>query len=656
VETGFNLVCPRCLDNHPEGEEVCPRCGSNLCDPEDLARIGQRLHNYEIQKIIGIGGMGVVYRAKHVSLLRSVAVKILNDRYGRRKDSAREMLREAQAASRIRHPNIVDVTDFGNTPDGAAYFVMEYLEGESLAAALVRQGRLPVARSVHIARQVASALAAAHNTGIVHRDLKPENIFLLREPGGPQTDNVKLLDFGLAKVMDMGPSSRTRAGVLAGTPWYMSPEQAQNRAVDTRSDVYSLGVVLYQMVTGTLPFDGPSTVDILMAHISAPPVQPYKHNAAIDEETNRLILCCMEKDPDHRYQSMEEVCAALDRCGTDLRLEAGDLLPELAAAPLASGAATVTSELMDQVLSPSPSASHDSSSESPAPAAGAGPVLRPTVTSEIVQRLMGAPSGQQQPSSASSAAAASVASPSAPESAVALEVEAGDADAAASQAEPAVARPLVGPARTSRRRLVLALGLAAGVAALALPLLLTRSPQRSAPRPPAPEARTIQVHLDGLPAGAKVFLDGEPVQQLPLSVRRSSSTHRLVVKAAGYLPAARSFVASSSQRLGLMLSPEPRPMPVVLSPTPGKTKKTRRHRPRRRGKPRPKAASAKPPGKAKPATPVDDEGAIAKTDEKEAKAAPSPAPAKPPKSKPEAKPEPKRPAKKKYTDWVVDPF
>jgi hypothetical protein len=284
------------------------------------------------------------------------------------------------------------------------------------------------------------------------------------------------------------------------------------------------------------------------------------------------------------------------------------------------------------------------------------------VTSEIVQRLMGAPSGQQQPSSASSVAAAFVASPSAPESAVALEVEAGDADAAALQAKPAVARPLVGPARAaiSRRRLVLVLGLAAGVAALALPLLLTRSPQRSAPPPPAPEARTIQVHLDGLPAGAKVFLDGEPVQQLPLSVRRSSSTHRLVVKAAGYLPAARSFVASSSQRLGLMLSPEPRPMPVVLSPTPGKTKKTRRHRPRRRGKPRPKAASAKPPGKAKPATPVDDEGAVAKTDEKEAasaaKAAPSPAPAKPPKPKPGAKPEPKRPAKKKYTDWVVDPF
>jgi eukaryotic-like serine/threonine-protein kinase len=362
------LVCTRCLEKYPEVLDRCPKDGAPLCDQDDIDRIGQTFGNYQFEKILGVGGMGVVYRGRHLTLEKLVAIKVLSGRNVRLKHATREILREAQAASRIHHPHIVDVTDFGTTPDGAAFLVMEYLEGESLNSELVRRGRLPVARAGSIARQVASALGAAHRVGIVHRDLKPENIFLLAlgdaetVPAPPEgSDFVKVLDFGLAKGMDMEPSARTKAGLIAGTPAYMSPEQARGREIDGRSDIYSLGVLLYRMTTGVLPFKDEGAIETLMAHASAPIIPPRERCSAVDEEASALIVRCLQKSKQDRFQSMEELAEALRH----LRPPGESSQPGLPAP-----------------VEPEPAPADTSPANGQRPA----PVDKPTVTREIVDR------------------------------------------------------------------------------------------------------------------------------------------------------------------------------------------------------------------------------------------------------------------------------
>jgi serine/threonine-protein kinase len=335
------LVCAQCGRQFTEPATRCSADGSALCGPEALTRIGQALGSYNLEKIEGVGGMGVVYRGRHVMLGKPVAVKVLHERFLRRDGAVEQFLREAQAASRIRHPNIIDVTDFGIAPDGSVYFVMEYLEGISLEDVLARDGRVPLFNAVNIVRQVARALAAAHDEGIVHRDLKPENIYLISREGrrrvvrrvadqGAPTfvveqegnfDFVKLLDFGVAKFTldDVGPGMSTRAGMIFGTPHYMSPEQARGEAVDGRSDIYALGIVFYEMLTSAVPFDGEAALDILNGHVYGEVIPPRLRcpSAPIDENTDQTIMRCLEKAPDRRYQTMWELVDALQECFTD---------------------------------------------------------------------------------------------------------------------------------------------------------------------------------------------------------------------------------------------------------------------------------------------------------------------------------------------------
>lgn len=347
------LSCPQCGRRYAEPADRCSVDGSPLYGPEVLKRLGQRLNNYKIHSLLGEGGMGVVYRGEHAMLGKPVAIKVLHERFARREGALEQFLREAQAASRIRHPNIVDVTDFGETPDNCIYFVMEYLEGESLEDVLARDHHIELFNAVNVVRQVAHALAAAHDQGVVHLDLKPENIFLINREGrrkivrrlednaAPQRfvvekeetfDFVKLLDFGVAKFThdNMGPGLGTRAGMVFGTPHYMSPEQARGERVDGRSDIYSLGVLFYEMILGEVPFEGDVALDILNAHVSEPPVPPNAKSPTIhvDEGTNRTILRCLNKDPRDRYQNMDELVAALVDCFTDrVFLRDAHLLP-----------------------------------------------------------------------------------------------------------------------------------------------------------------------------------------------------------------------------------------------------------------------------------------------------------------------------------------
>jgi serine/threonine-protein kinase len=339
---GTNRVCAHCGGSFAGSLALCPEDSTPLFAPEIVARIGMRLKDYEIQGVIGEGGMGVVYRAQHVVLEKPVAIKVLHDRFAKQTESIEQFLLEAKAASRIRHPNIIDVTDIGTTDDGMVFMVMEYLEGENLEDRLRRVGRLALFDATNILRQVARGLGAAHELGIVHRDLKPANIFLVSREGRRRVvrrladpsdssdvqfevepegnyDVAKLLDFGVAKFLNLGPSAATRAGVVCGTPYYLSPEQAQEQPADARSDIYSLGAVFYEMITGTVPFTGRSLLEILTGHVTGTVIPPSQRapDAGIDEHTDAVVLKCLAKNPDERFASTEDFGDALHDCVGD---------------------------------------------------------------------------------------------------------------------------------------------------------------------------------------------------------------------------------------------------------------------------------------------------------------------------------------------------
>ncbi|HEV8320308.1 MAG TPA: protein kinase [Myxococcota bacterium] len=276
--------------------------------------IGKSFGNYRLTRQLGEGGMGTVYLGEHPLIGKKVALKVLHSDLARDEDIVARFFTEARAVCRIGHEHIVDIIDFGKTPEWT-YFVMEYLDGEALAATLQREGALPVARAVKIASQTASALSASHKLGIVHRDLKPENIFITKR--GSDVDFVKVLDFGIAKLTGDAASSsshKTRAGVLLGTPYYMSPEQCEGRReIDHRADVYSLGVIIYEMLTGEVPFGGDAIGQILAQHLTAKPSPPSKLKPGLPKALEAVVLRCLEKAPADRYANMDELATALDR-------------------------------------------------------------------------------------------------------------------------------------------------------------------------------------------------------------------------------------------------------------------------------------------------------------------------------------------------------
>jgi serine/threonine protein kinase/tetratricopeptide (TPR) repeat protein len=255
---------------------------------------------YRILRVLGEGGMGTVYAAEHVEIGKGVAVKILHPQYSRQQDLVERFRREARAASRIGHPHIIDVTDFGTTEDGCAYFVMEHLDGIDLADVLAHERRLDPARAVQITIQICRALEAAHAAGVIHRDLKPENIFLVARDG--RADFVKVLDFGIARSIGQDSSRLTNPGIAMGTPEYMAPEQAMGGLADRRSDIYSVGALLYEMVTGVPPHGEAEEASPLKKQ--EPPRPPRELRPDLPEEIELVILRALERDPAKRPQRM----------------------------------------------------------------------------------------------------------------------------------------------------------------------------------------------------------------------------------------------------------------------------------------------------------------------------------------------------------------
>ena len=271
---------------------------------------------YYIDAKIGEGGMGVVFAAKHIVIEKKVAIKVLKREVARDHNTVKRFVQEAKAASRIGHPNIVDVTDFGTTPDGMTYSVMEFVDGQTLGSVIKAQAPLPIARVLPIVAQIAKALGAAHEKGIVHRDLKPENVFIVDRDGRP--DFVKIVDFGIAKVTPIDGNAEgprlTRAGTVFGTPEYMAPEQAAGRGdTDQRVDVYALGTIMYEMVVGRVPHKGDSMVRTLAMQMLDPIDPPTRVNPDLDisNALETVIMTALAKKRENRYQSMGELVRAL---------------------------------------------------------------------------------------------------------------------------------------------------------------------------------------------------------------------------------------------------------------------------------------------------------------------------------------------------------
>jgi serine/threonine protein kinase len=273
---------------------------------------GRQVGNFRVVSKLGEGGMGVVYLAEHPRIGRKAAIKFVKpDRSG--KDEAIERFAtEAWAANSIRHPNIVEIFDFGALPDGEVYIVMEYIDGETLSARLQREGRLSVPRALHLVWQAAAGLLAAHAKGVVHRDLKPDNLFLVPDRSARGHERVKIVDFGIAKLLDpLRVAPHTRTGSMLGTPVYASPEQLRGRDIDHRTDIYSLGLILHEAVCGRPPFVSEALGELVNMHLNVAPGSPRALNPEVSEHLERTIFTALEKERERRFADMAAFAEAL---------------------------------------------------------------------------------------------------------------------------------------------------------------------------------------------------------------------------------------------------------------------------------------------------------------------------------------------------------
>jgi serine/threonine protein kinase/Flp pilus assembly protein TadD len=309
------MICARCHTPNPDQSEVCLGCGASLSSAIDAATIdnletaslsfgedfGPRYH---VECLLGMGGMGKVYRAHDKELDRTVALKILRQDAAEHPLALQRFKQELQLASRITHPNILRIHDLGEC-HGLKFISMQYVEGGDLLQILRKEGALPVSRAVSIMAQLCEALQAAQSANVVHRDLKPQNILV------GESDHVFISDFGLAKSIEPSLTGVTRAGAILGTPKYMSPEQIQGEPVDHRTDIYSLGLISYEILTGALPFNGDSTYQLMYQRIHELPRRPELLNPQIPPYLSAIVLRCLERDPTLRYQSAAEILADL---------------------------------------------------------------------------------------------------------------------------------------------------------------------------------------------------------------------------------------------------------------------------------------------------------------------------------------------------------
>jgi serine/threonine-protein kinase len=330
---------------------------------------GKKIGEYEIASRIGVGGMGEVYEGRQPLIGKRVAVKVLLPSLSKEKELVDRFLAEARAVNEIRHRGIVDIFSFGQLPEGSHYFVMEFLEGTAFDKLLTQRGPLPIAEALSYLEEVLDALDAAHAAGIVHRDIKPSNIFLVHTGRG--RPYVKLLDFGIAKLgaLNQGSDSapQTRASTILGTPDYISPEQARGRSISPATDLYALGVVLFEMVTGRRPFQAENALQTMWMHVEEKPPIPSSLRPEIPPSLDELILWALEKDPANRPASATEMRAHLDAIRASLLPGSATTTP----APLTGRSSAIQ-------ISATPSGKQPSLPRTPPPRSGPLPTVSPS--------------------------------------------------------------------------------------------------------------------------------------------------------------------------------------------------------------------------------------------------------------------------------------
>jgi eukaryotic-like serine/threonine-protein kinase len=347
-------ICLQCGNKYPDDATFCSKDGLRLAPMKDIdstvASPESGLHSkYKIIEMLGQGGMGTVYKAEHVLMNRTVAIKILHSQSLTDPSAVERFKREAQLASKLSHPNAITLHDFG-IEEGSPYLVMEYVEGKTLGRIVASDGMLSTQRIVAILSQVCTALAEAHRQGIVHRDLKPDNIMVtLREDG---TETAKLLDFGLSKVIGAENVNLTQTGMVVGTPKYMSPEQTRDQALDARSDIYSVGVILYELLSGRAPFVAQDKVDLLVKHLheEPAPLDFTKDGAAIPQALAQVARKALSKEPEKRQQNMEQFINELEQAASTVEKSAADSTTQVMRTISESGTDTVTAKHWGRVF------------------------------------------------------------------------------------------------------------------------------------------------------------------------------------------------------------------------------------------------------------------------------------------------------------------
>jgi serine/threonine protein kinase len=547
--------------------------------------IGRTIGNYVIREKIGAGGMGAVYLAEHPRIGRRVAVKVLHPEQSKDPQIVTRFFNEAKAAHEIGSEHIIEILDFGELEDHTSYFIMEWLAGRSLSAALREEPRLPLDRTLHITTGICRALAAAHVHGIVHRDLKPDNIFLIQR--GEDPDFVKVLDFGIAKLLrpeGQQNDLKTKTHMVLGTPAYMSPEQCRGdaRFIDQRSDIYALGVILYEMATGRRPFESESMTGMLLAHVTEAPPPPRSINPALPERIEKTILRALEKRPEQRFQSVEELLGALT----------GTAPPRLTPYPQATSSVTGKSTI---VATAGPTAQ----------AAGSEPTALAVSATE--QTAMSPPAAASAP--AVSALEPTTAAPAVPAT--------GQGSSHTTTLHSVAAEVAPAPSSAPRRGLLVAGALALAAAAAFVAVLLTRqapapvsAATSSATQPVAPSATpaapvaqpappplpaAVRIRIGTVPSVAELTLDGAPLNN-PFSdqLARSDMRHMIIAKAPGYRPASQLVTFDRDRELTLTLEREaPRARPTA---GPGRAKASSRESAPRTSPPEAKeSAGATPP-------------------------------------------------------------